>query len=336
MSFKPAWYDSNLCGKLRYPNLLRAVQDGTEYARQNNIKPYVKNKEPNVVLSVIDMQNDFCSPEGALYVSGAEKDVDKLCSFMYNNVGAISNIVASLDTHYLFQPFHMKNWAAGANPSNRNSNGKRYTEGDNPEPFTLITYADVQNDVWRPTVRIQFMHSMLKKLESTYKKNLTIWPLHCILGSAGHAFDANFLEAIYFQAGCRNVQYNATTKGLSPLSEHYGILKAEVEFPEDSHTQLNVQMLNNWKEADRIYFAGEAKSHCVLETLRQIAEVLTNEGQQSLLNKMYIIKDCMSSVPDIHLPNGGVIEFDKMANEKFAEFEQLGFKFVDSTHKIVL
>jgi hypothetical protein len=42
----------------------------------------------------------------------------------------------------------------------------------------------------------------------------------------------------------------------------------------------------------------------------------------------------MSSVGDIDLPDGGKVEFDKMTNERFAELEQLGVKFVDSTDTV--
>lgn len=359
MKFVPGYYESNesvidhRCGKFVNPRVDQSAQAGREYAIKNKIKSSAASHRagrPNIILSVIDMQLDFIAPDqedgtgnktiGSLCVPGAVGDVDRLNRFIYANIESISSIVASLDTHYLFQPFHRFNWEAGESPTVHAMGAKKnqaYVTGENPDPFTMITLKDVQNDTWRPVRHPQRMLDMLTKLEQTAKKNLMIWPLHCILGTPGHAFDSTFMEAVFFHAAARSEQYDATVKGMSSLSEHYGILKAEVEFSDDPNTQLNTSIVNKWEKADRIYFAGEAKSHCVLETLSQVVEIFTQRGKNQLLEKLYVLEDCMSSVPDVVDERGKVlVPFDEIANAAFSKFKKSGVKFVKSTDSIVI
>lgn len=332
----PSWYSGVTdCGVLRLPNLDRAAKSGTEFARQNGIKKAQRwqNESPSVVLSVIDCQIDFTNPEGALFVPGAVEDTDRLNRFIYGNVGYISHVIASLDSHYLYQPFHRFNWVAGPRPTSR-ADGTPYTEGEHPDPFTIVTLKDVRDGVWMALRFPQKMQTYLEKLETDAKKQLCIWPIHCILGTPGHAWDPAFAEAMTFHASARNNQYDATTKGMSQLSEHYGILQAEVEFPEDPNTGLNTRILTKWEQADKVYFAGQAKSHCCLATLEQVVATFQGQNKNHILEKMYVLRDCMSSVGDIDLPDGTKIEFDKMTNARFVELEKSGVKFVDSTDDI--
>lgn len=336
MNFVPTWYDPAKVGRLRKPELDRAAMTGAEYARANGIPPVTKGSGQNVLLAVIDQQVDFIDPDGNLPVAGAVADTDRLNRWIYNNVGIISHIVASLDTHYLFQPFHRMNWQAGSRPAIK-PNGQLYKEGENPLPFTLISLKDLRDDVWRPVRFPAEMQRYLGKLEADAKKTLCIWPFHCLLGTPGHAFDPSFMEAVFFHAAARMNQYDATVKGMAQLSEHYGILMAEVQFPEDPNTQVNTRVLGKWQEADRVYFAGQAKSHCVLETLNQVVSIFNTQGRDDLLSKLYVLRDCMSSVPDIRDAGGKVIvPFDQIAEARFAELESMGVKFVKSTDPVKL
>lgn len=337
----PSFYDPSRCGQIVAPNLALAAAEGKNFARANKIRASsARTGQPNVVLSVIDAQLDFISPQGNLCVPGAVEDTDRLNRFIFNNVATISHIVASLDTHYLYQPFHPFNWEAGAKPTSHSGGplkGQPYQTGDHPDPFTLISMADVDAGVWRPTRNPSRMREMITKLESQHKKTLCIWPLHCILGTPGHAFDPTFMEAVFFHAAARSDQYDAATKGVSQSSEHYGILQAEVQFPDDPNTQLNQRILSKWEGADRVYFAGQAKSHCVLETLNQVVEMFTRAGKNDLLDKLFVLVDCMSSVPDIKDERGNVIvPFNTIAETRFAELRKLGVKFVNSTDPIVI
>jgi len=331
----PHFYDATRCGTLFRPDLLAAANEGIQFARDNDIPSTAEDKTQNVILSIIDNQVDFTNPDlGNLYVAGAEQDLDRLCQFIFNNVGSISHVLASLDTHYLYQPFHAFMWMAGAKNTLSKTTGQPYQEGEHPDPFTLISKQDIDDGVWRPCRLPTRMREMIEKLEQDGKKTLCIWPLHCILGTPGHALDPALMEAIFFHASARKNQYDLTEKGRSQSAEHYGILQAEVQFNDDSLTQLETKILNKWQEADVIYFAGQAKSHCVLETLNQVVKIFQKQSPE-VVKKIRVLRDCTSSVPDICNENGDVIvAFDDIAEARFAELEKLGVQFVDSTDPI--
>ena len=62
-------------------------------------------------LLAVDVQNTFCVPGFELFVggrsgTGAVDDNRRLCEFLYRNLGAITQIVPTLDTHHAMQIFH--------------------------------------------------------------------------------------------------------------------------------------------------------------------------------------------------------------------------------------
>ena len=59
-----------------------------------------KNETFNLV--VVDMQYDFCDPEGTMYVDGASKLAEKIAQFIgINKYDRISNIIFTRDSHSL-------------------------------------------------------------------------------------------------------------------------------------------------------------------------------------------------------------------------------------------
>ena len=334
-NFMPSFYDPKKCGTLFKPDLFRAALEGQEFAKKYNIPSSEAPGQPKTVLTIIDNQVDFTNPTiGNLFVPGAVEDIDRLSRFIIANLGNINHILCSLDTHYLFQPFSPMNWMAGTNATIHTAGpkkGKRYEKGEHPDQFTIISLEMVNKEVWLPTRKPNRARAMLEKLEAGKKKQLCIWPWHCILGTPGHALDPSLMEIIYFHAAARNNQYNFTEKGMSQSAEHYGILMAEAQFDDDSTTQLNASIVNEWQNADTVWFAGQAKSHCVLETLSQIVNIFTKSSPE-LLKRLRVLKDCMSSVPDIQDENGKIIvPFNAIAENEFKSMANAGVQFVNST-----
>lgn len=327
------------------PDCDGATLAGKEFAKTNGIRSTKEDNSARIILSLIDIQVDFVHPAtapfpGNLSVPGAVEDLDRVCQFIFRNVGNISHIFSTLDTHYLFQCFHRFNWLAGANSSAVHSSaagpkrGQPYQEGEHPDPFTIISLASIRNDTWRPARLPGRMLQMVERLESQGNKNLCIWPLHCELGTPGHALCPSLSEAMHFHGGARNDQYDLTEKGMSQSAEHYGALRAEVAFDDDPLTQLNTRVINKWQESDLIIFAGQAKSHCMLATLDQAVDIFQKRSPE-LLKKLVVLKDCMSSVPDIIDDSGAtIVAFNQIAEDRFAELEKLGVRFVNSTEPI--
>ncbi|HVB74223.1 MAG TPA: hypothetical protein VNE38_11770, partial [Ktedonobacteraceae bacterium] len=74
---------------------------------------------------------------------------------------------------------------------------------------------------------------------------------------------------------------------------------------------------------DKVYITGEAKSHCVLETERQLVERYAD--QPDMLRKLYFLKDCTSSVQH------PLVDFDALAEEELTKMQERGVNVVVST-----
>ena len=267
----------------------------------------------NEQLLIIDPQFDFCDPTGALYVQNAEHDMARLAKFIKNYGENLSDIHVTLDTHHLFDVAHPIFW--------------KDSQGNNPDPGTIISYSDVQNSKWVPSVTslTTRMLQYVKSLEEQDKYPLMIWPPHCLIGSDGHKVMPDLMEALLeWEASPAMVKY--ITKGTNPYTEHYSAVKAEVVDPDDPDTQINASLIEINNTADILWVAGEAGSHCLAYTLRDLIETI---GSQEFVKKVRLLTDCMSPVI---IP--GVIDFTSEQEKLIAEVEAKGAKAVKSTDVI--
>lgn len=116
----------NAIGKAENPISLNEI---LKKANDEQLTPSKQNKE-RVLFIGIDVQQDFMDG-GALGVSGAHGDVERMTRFIYNNMDKISNIAVSIDTHTPHQIFHPCWWID--------------ENGNNPAPYTPITLADLDS-----------------------------------------------------------------------------------------------------------------------------------------------------------------------------------------------
>ncbi|HXQ37386.1 MAG TPA: hypothetical protein VN843_25475, partial [Anaerolineales bacterium] len=106
----PDFFDMNKVGTVwRIPYEARAKQ-AQEWARQHGIQPASADSS-RTWLMLVDVQNTFCIPDFELYVGGrsgrgAVEDNTRLCEFIYRNLGNITYITATMDTHRTMQVFH--------------------------------------------------------------------------------------------------------------------------------------------------------------------------------------------------------------------------------------
>lgn len=260
-------------------------------------------------LILVDFQHDFVDPTGTLSVPGAQDDIARFLRWFYASAGMITSIYASLDTHRPNSIFFSGWWI---DPRT----------GAHPQPYTPITLADVEQGVWRPVAQPEWSQDYLRRLRQQAKKDLMIWPPHTMEGTLGHMLVAPLSEAIAWHSVARQTLPTYVSKGDTPRTEFYGIFGAEVPDPDDSASALNTALLDAVLRHDRVYIAGEAKSHCVIETLRQIVAYVG--GQSEALRRVHVLRDCMSSVAH------PTIDFDALAEAEFAEMERLGVQFVRS------
>lgn len=244
-------------------------------AQKADVKPAVQD-EKKVLLLLIDMQNDFME-NGELAVPNSHVDVANTLRFIYRNFEKITDIAVSLDTHRVHQIFHPSWW------TDRN--------GNHPEPFTVITARDVEEGKWLPAFEKEISVEYVKNLERSGKKQLVIWPYHCLEGTFGCALEGQLANMVYFHSLCRGSDVKRIVKGQKPTTEMYGIFKAEY----DPTGARNDALLEELRKYDQIVVAGEAKSHCVLESLWQLVEYFAEKEEPA--SKIYCLEDCMSPIP---------------------------------------
>lgn len=244
-------------------------------ANDEQLTPSSQNRE-RVLFLGIDVQRDFMD-NGALGVPGAHGDVERMTRFVYENMDKISTIAASIDTHTPHQIFHPCWWID--------------ENGNNPAPYTLITLGDLDSGKWRAVINPIASRDYVEHLEQDGKKTLCVWSYHCIQGTTGAALENQFANMIYFHSVAKKSVVQRIVKGQDPLSEMYGIIKPEY----DTKGYINLDFLNKLEKFDKVVIAGEAKSHCVMESIRQILEHY--ETRPEITKKIFILEDCMSCIP---------------------------------------
>ncbi len=243
-----------------------------------------------IQLLLIDPQEDFCNPNtGALYVPGADDDMKRLAAMVDRIGDKISQIQVTLDCHHEVDVAHPPFWV--------NSNG------ENPDPFTIITSDDVRNGVWKPFIPSLYdrMLKYVETLETQGNFPLCIWPPHCLIGTPGNNVFAELAAAVQTWQRAKPWNVNFVSKGSNPYTEHYGAIEAEVPDSKDPSTQINTPLIQNLITADTILIGGEAGSHCLKTTIEQIANKF---GDDSYIKKLVLLTDATSPVihPDIDFP----------------------------------
>lgn len=309
MSVPPALFDVSDAFRGAYAP---RIQEFTEAGRAAGRSPAESDRE-RIAVVLVDYQHDFVDPTGTLYVPGSQEDIARFLTWFYANAHRITSVYASLDTHLPIQIFYSSWW-------------KNPETGEHPQPFTVITVEDAETKKWVPVHEPEWSVRYVHQLQQQAKKDLMIWPYHTMEGALGHMLAAPLSEAIAWHSAARDSQPTYVEKGRNPRTEFYGIFGAEVPDPADPETALNVKLMEAVMRHDKVYIAGEAKSHCVLETERQLIGHFA--GQPELLQKIHVLRDCSSSVQH------PVIDFDAMAEAELKKMEQQGVRMVRSTEPV--
>jgi nicotinamidase/pyrazinamidase len=299
----PSFYRPERVGARFTPDLHQAILTGQAAAL-----PPADEDQRRTLLLLVDAQVDFIHEDGTLSVPGAVDDTRRTIEWLLSHASDITDIAASLDSHIPIQIFYPTWW--------------RDPDGEHPDPFTAIPSTDVEAGVWQPVYEVEWSKTYVRRLEAQAKKQLMIWPYHTMLGTPGHGLDPSLAEAIAFHSAARRSQPTYIIKGMIPRTEYYSLLEPEVKVSDDPRGTLNRVVLERILGYDRIYVAGEAKSHCVLETLNSI--VRRHADTPETLGKLRLLEDCTSSVQHPE------IDFEAMALEMLASFEAKGLRRVTS------
>jgi len=250
-------------------------------------------------LLLIDPQNDFCNPKGSLFVTGADQDSVRTAATIQRLKKKWAAIHVTLDSHHKMAIFHPIFWVD--------------SHGNHPAPFTMISVTDVETGKWR-TTNPQYQKRALeyvKTLDKNKRYVLVIWPNHCLIGTWGHNVVDPIQKALAeWEDDFKMVDY--VTKGSNFWTEHYSAVQADVPDPQDPTTLLNTHLIQIGQDADLIGIGGQALSHCMANTIRDIAN---NFGEDNI-KKMVLLIDTTSNVPG----------FEKMGQDFLVEMKGRGMQ----------
>jgi nicotinamidase-related amidase len=325
----PDHYQAESVGEIwRVPYEERAGA-AQSWAEDHGIKPAQQDKEKRLLV-LVDVQNTFCIPGFELFVggvsgTGAVEDNRRLCEFMYHNIGNITTVCATMDTHQAVQIFH--------------SIFLINDKGEHPLPYTLISAEDIETGKWvfNPTLAeslnldvtqgTAYLRHYVKKLEQSGKYALTVWPYHAMLGGIGHALVPAVEDAVFFHTIARCSQPDFQIKGDHALTENYSVIRPEVVsgLNGEKLAEENSYLIDKLMQYDAVILAGQAKSHCVAWTIEDLMTAI-NTRDSKLSRKIFLLEDCTSPVV---IP--GVIDYSDAADAAFKRFENAGMHRVRST-----
>ena len=260
-------------------------------------------------LLLIDCQQDF-HPGGSLAIPTALDDAHRISTLIRENASKLHRIVATMDSHQKLHIAHPSFWWS--------SDGTRH-----PDPFTIISADDIQHGVWKPrtdlplhgreivtavdsayfedieTIKDELGHFDVTKFAMEYARRLEargrfqicIWPEHCLIGSPGHALVDSIREALdeWSEVTGRSVEW--IFKGENILTEMYSALEADVAISKD--TAFNDSFHTSLMQSDRLFVCGQAMSHCVNYTLRDVVA----KWKVDETSRICLLTDCASAVP---------------------------------------
>lgn len=327
----PPHFEPGRVGEVRRVPYDERAREARHWAAEHGVRPASEDTFRLAVL-LVDVQNTFCVPDFELFVAGrsgtgAVDDNRRLCEFLYRNLGRITQIVPSLDTHRAMQVFHPV-WLVDA-------------AGNHPEPYTLVSPDDVESGRWRVNPAVaeslgldlayaeRHLLHYARRLAERGKYRLTVWPYHGMLGGIGHALVSAVEEAVFFHGIARDSQPDFQVKGENPLTEHYSLLGPEVtDGPDgDEIGARNTALVERLSEFDAVVVAGQAKSHCVAWTIDDLLEA-DDRPDRRPAERTYLLDDCSSPVV---VPGA---DYTDDADAAFRRFAEAGMHVVRSTEPI--
>jgi nicotinamidase-related amidase len=333
----PPHYDpKNVVNDVRWIDYGALQQGALEWRKRHGLNASVMDQVKVGVLAT-DVQNTFCHPSGELYVAGssgmgAVDDSVRLVEFIYRNLGFITEINCTLDTHRAYAIFH---------PSFLIDD-----HGNHPAPFTNISRKEVAEGTWRPSPFItsalgitlmaaqRHLEHYTAELEKAGRYALTIWPYHGMLGDKGHCLVSGLAEVVNFHGFARGAQPHFEVKGTNPLVENYSVLGPEVkQLFNGTPVPRNTAFIEKLLKYDMLVIAGQAKSHCVTWTIDDLLGDITAQDPE-LARKVYLLEDCTTAIV-AKAPNGSVLyDYGPEADAAFAKFRNAGMHIVQSNDPI--
>jgi nicotinamidase-related amidase len=329
----PEHFDKEKIEQVWKVNYQEMADKAKNWAREHGLSMSGDYDSKRICLLLVDCQNTFCTPGYELFVAGrsgdaAVGDSRRICEFIYRNLGNITRIVASLDTHTAMQVFHPLFLID--------------SDHKHPRPMTEVSAQEVEEGRWRvnpaaaawtgknPEELQKYLLHYCRRLEETGKYKLMIWPYHSMVGGTGHSLVSTIEEAVFFHSIARQALARFEVKGSKILTENYSVFGPEVTHDEKGNriAEENSSFVDTVLDFDMTIVAGQAKSHCVAWSMSDLLEQI-EKRDPALARKVYLMEDCTSPVV---IPDGP--DFTEQADEAFQRFAQAGMHLVKSSEPI--
>lgn len=211
------------------------------------------NKE---ILIIVDPQNSFCDPTQPMYVPGAEKDCEVIASMLHHYW---DEVIVSMDMHSMHSMYHDIFWSKDKDHSVQFEGFGRVTK-DN---FMVEFFPD-NND---------YVNKISKILErSGY---IDIWPVHCVTGTYSASIENRIAEQLGFWSVRASKPIHYMFKGTNPFKENYSMFTNKRQIKKINYI-FNSTCTHLLDDTLTIYVCGEAASHCVKETVKDIINKYCN------------------------------------------------------------
>ncbi|MBY0549181.1 MAG: hypothetical protein K2W95_18045 [Candidatus Obscuribacterales bacterium] len=317
----PSFFEPGRVADFFTPKYDDIMHNATEWRTKHKISPRRKDNY-SIALTIIDQQKTFCLDDGELSIAPASiTDTVNICEFVYRNLRVISDLILTLDTHYLFQIFHPLFWLDGNGDHPKGFTvvlpgdvGKRWFV--NPE-MAYVLFGDVKYLSWLQTYAVHYTEELARQ----GKPPLVVWPVHGRLGSPGHAIVPALQVAVDFHDITRWSKSQYRIKGDLPLSEYYSPFGTEVTKAHDGVVvgEESDRAVEDLLKNEVLIIAGEAESHCVRAAIYDVLKKIKVQDP-SLAKRVYILENCTSSVPG----------FEQQGKDAMEDFKKAGMNVVDS------
>ena len=239
----------------------------------------MENEVKNALV-IVDPQNDFCDPRGALYVEGAAADMDRLARHIGGKGSGYSDIIISLDSHDVIAVFHTGFWLD--------------EKSRHPAPFTSITPDDYKRGRWHAASRENEAGAerLFDALAEKGVESLTIWPEHCVVSTWGHQIADPLRGALASWRGASGKPVRYVFKGENPYTDQFSIFEGVDDSWSD--TAFNKNLAERLAEFETVTFSGEALSHCVEASVSSYVRKLRERGGSG--QEVRLLVDCTSPV----------------------------------------
>ncbi len=285
-------------GQLRYI-FLNGIHDGTQ------VLPHMESAVTWMNIGDFDRYDFHQVVGGRLSVGGSWFDTARGLYFDYAIMPYVTANAVSCDTHtVLDSSFDWARFVARRDGTALNVvTGQEYPveRGQHPQPFTLIleehTWDPEANPdgLWRPVRKHHDTRNYLGELEADGQMAHVLWEKHNTRLTHGAGVDQVAYENMLLHAYTRDMEPLIFYKGLTD-PEFFGIYKPQVVIQGDPYAQVNLAGLQLYQEFDLIIIDGEALSHCVLNTVKQLVE-FAEERDPDQLTKLVVITDGSSVIP---------------------------------------